>query len=115
MTSSDQRLLGDVEKLIKKKTELEPIEFDEDRPRGRINTGRRHWGEDDPRDAIDARPERAARRIAPRQQPLDPFFTQPYEPSEPDVQAVSEPMASAGRVSSNIKPKKKLAALFKSN
>jgi superfamily II DNA/RNA helicase len=113
VTPSDQRLLGDVEKLIKKKAELEPIEFDEDRPRGRINTGRRHWGEDDPRDALDTRSERTPRsRPTPRQQPLDPFFTQPYQaPQTPDSSA-PEPTVP-GRVSANIKPKKKVAALFK--
>ena len=115
VTPSDQRLLGDVEKLIKKKTELEPIEFDDDRPRGRINTGRRHWGEDDPRDVIDARPVRSATRSTPRAQPLDPFFTQPYEAPQPSATPSPEPVVSPGRVSANIKPKKKLAALFKSS
>ncbi len=110
---SDQRLLGDVEKLIKKKTELEPIEFDDDRPRGRINTGRRHWGEDDPRDVLDARKESPRPpRGAPRQQALDPFFTQPYQAPELDPSTPVEPVASA-RPSGNIKPKKKVAALFK--
>src|SRR5437868_11592314 len=54
---SDTRLIGDVEKLLKRKLELEAIEFDEDRPRGRINDGRRAWrdaGEvGDPRDVLD--------------------------------------------------------------
>jgi len=113
VTHSDQRLLGDVEKLIKKKAELEAVEYDDDRPRGRINTGRRHWGEDDPRDVIDARKESPrAPRPAPRQQPLDPFFTQPYQAPEVDPGAVAEPTVSA-RPSGNIKPKKKVAALFK--
>jgi len=105
-------LLGDVEKLLKKKAELEPIEFEDDRPRGRINTGRRHWGEEDPRDVLDA-PHRESRpaRSAPRPAPLDPFFTQPYE--APQVtEPASEPVVS-NRVSGNIKPKKKVAALFK--
>jgi superfamily II DNA/RNA helicase len=112
VTSSDQRLLGDVEKLLKKKAELEPIEFEDDRPLGRINTGRRHWGEDDPRDVLDA-PRRESRppRSAPRQAPLDPFFTQPYE-APAVTELSSEPVAPA-RTSGNIKPKKKVAALFK--
>ena len=114
VTSSDQRLLGDIEKLIKKKADLEPIEFDDERPRGRINTGRRHWGEEDPRDVLDA-PRREARppRSSPRPAPLDPFFTQPYEAPEAHTDtAIAEPIVSA-RTSGNIKSKKKVAALFK--
>jgi superfamily II DNA/RNA helicase len=115
VTPGDQRLLGDVEKLIKKKAELEAIEFDDDRPRGRINTGRRHWGESDPRDVLDSRPERSAPRPRPRSQPLDPFFTQPYEPAQTTADAPTESAPAAGRLSSNIKSKKKVAALFKSS
>jgi superfamily II DNA/RNA helicase len=115
VTPGDQRLLGDVEKLIKKKAELEAIEFDDDRPRGRINTGRRHWDDGDPRDLIDQRPQRAASRQAPRSQPLDPFFTQPYQPAQAAADVPAETTVSTGRVSANIKSKKKVAALFKSN
>jgi ATP-dependent RNA helicase RhlE len=50
--NNDQRLLADIEKLIKIKTDLLAVEYEEDRPRGRINTGRRAWGDDDPRDAL---------------------------------------------------------------
>src|SRR5437868_8602651 len=63
---SDTRLIGDVEKLLKRKLELEAIEFDEDRPRGRINDGRRAWRErgetGDPRDALDSPRDRPPRR-----------------------------------------------------
>ncbi|MEY3652147.1 MAG: hypothetical protein RL739_317, partial [Pseudomonadota bacterium] len=54
VSGNDNRLVVDIEKLIKKKIELEAIEFEDDRPRERINTGRRAWGEDDPRDVLDA-------------------------------------------------------------
>jgi ATP-dependent RNA helicase RhlE len=50
--NNDQRLLSDIEKLIKIKADLLAVEYEEDRPRGRINTGRRAWGDDDPRDAL---------------------------------------------------------------
>ena len=33
VASSDQRLVADIEKLIKTKIEIEPLEFDEDKPR----------------------------------------------------------------------------------
>ena len=116
-THSDTRLVHDIEKLIKRKVELEPFEFEEDRPRGRINTGRRHWGEDDPRDVLDA-PKREAResRYEPRQKaPRDPFFDQPYV--EPSADSAPAPVAVAApqphRRSANIKSKRKVAALFK--
>ena len=56
VSGSDARLIADIEKLLKSKIEVEALEYDEDRPRGRINTGRRAWGEDDPRDVLDAPP-----------------------------------------------------------
>jgi ATP-dependent RNA helicase RhlE len=123
VSGSDTRLVGDIEKLLKRKIELEPIEFDEDRPRGRINDGRRAWREvgevGDPRDVLDAPPrERAPRQqrdFRPPAMPRDPFFDQPYQPpavnAPPAWEAAAKP---ANRVSANIKPKRKVAALFKS-
>ena len=68
VSGSDTRLVGDIEKLLKRKIELEPMEFDEDRPRGRINDGRRTWREagevGDPRDVLDA-PRDRDRAAAP--------------------------------------------------
>ena len=125
VASSDQRLVVDIEKLIKTKIELEPLEFDEDRPRiseqGRINDGRRMY-----RDAEDGsaprelRAPRERREYTPHRQPTvarDPFFDKPYEPSvSADVQPAWESAGKSGAargVSANIKPKKKVAALFK--
>src|SRR5205085_12419223 len=84
---SDQRLFADIEKLLKRKIEIEPMEFDEDRPRGRINDGRRTWrdrGEvGDPRDVLDGprgdRDRPPPQRREPARAPTDPFFDQPYE------------------------------------
>jgi ATP-dependent RNA helicase RhlE len=125
VSGSDQRLVTDIEKLIKKKIELEAVEFEEDRPRGRINTGRRAWGEDDPRDVLDGpvgsreveRGSRSGSRYAPRNTaPKDPFFDKPYEPGEakeekPSWEVSARPTVRS--ISSNIKPKRKVAALFK--
>ena len=129
--SSDQRLVTDIEKLIKTKIELEPMEFEEDLPRikeqGRINDGRRMYrdsGAEEPRGAQDAPPrerqERRERRdYAPQRQAVsrDPFFDKPYESSLPtDTQPVWEAAVKSGasrNLSANIKPKKKVAALFK--
>ena len=131
VASSDQRLVADIEKLIKTKIELEPMEFEEDQPRisvqGRINDGRRMYREGEaiaarePREARD-RPERRERRdFMPQHQFVavrDSFFDQPYEaPVAADVipawDAAAKAIPARSGVSANIKPKKKVAALFK--
>src|SRR6218665_735166 len=125
LSGSHARLVADIEKLIGKKTDLEAIEYDEDRPRGRINAGRRAWRKDDetghPCDT--GSPATRERRepsrgmsAAPAAQ--DPFFAKPYEP---DSAAAAAPLAwesvarppVRGSLSANIKPKRHLAALFK--
>ena len=123
VSSSDGRLVADLEKLLKKKIELEPIEYEEDKPRGRINDGRRAWREagelGDPRDALDAPPVRDRTpvpqrefRAAPRSQ--DPFFDQPYQAPATDAPPAWEAGARpTSRISANIKSKRKVAALFK--
>jgi len=115
VSHSDQRLIGDIEKLIKNKIELEAIEFDEDMPTGRINDGRRAWGGDDPRDRIDPPRERTPRFSAA---PVDPFFNQPYQaPSEaaqPSWEKTTTSAAPKG-LSAYIRPKRKVAALFKAD
>ena len=133
----DTRLVADIEKLIKTKIEIEPIEYDEDRPdirrQGRFNEGHRLYdrAEDGGRDRNDRgdradrgdrgpRGERGERRHAPRPaapaKSSDPFFNQPYEaPAEVAEPAPWEAAAKpAGRVmSTNIRAKRKVAALFK--
>jgi ATP-dependent RNA helicase RhlE len=116
---SDTRLVSDIEKLLKRKIELEPIEFDEDRPRGRINDGRRTWREagevGDPRDVLDVpRAPRREREQRPPAAPRDPFFDQPYQtPNGEQPPAWEQTVRPATRVSANIKTKRKVAALFK--
>src|SRR6478735_8967620 len=119
VSPSDTRLMSDLERLLKRKIEIEALEFDEDRPRGRINDGRRAWRETEERG--EERRERAPayeeRRREPRaaQAPKDPFFDQPYQPPERETAANWEASAkpAGGRMSANIKPKRKVAALFK--
>jgi ATP-dependent RNA helicase RhlE len=114
-------LMADLEKLLKRKIEIEPIEWDDDRPRGRINDGRRAWREagevGDPRDRLAEPPVREERRrdTRPAAAPRDPFFDQPYQAPE----TAATPAWEAGpkptnRISANIKPKRKVPALFKS-
>ncbi|MDB5751958.1 MAG: rhlE2, partial [Ramlibacter sp.] len=84
------------------------------------NDGRRAWreaGEDDERRtpaAVAPAPPPERRREPPRQGPRDPFFDQPYQSPQreaaPTWEASGKP---SNRISANIKPKRKLAALFK--
>jgi len=144
--NNDARLVGDIEKLIKTKIELEAVEFDEDVPdirkQGRINDGRRMYshegesggdsvrssgrgGRSEGRGSQDenysSRPSRAPRSDFARvpKAPRDPFFDKPYEPAAvsevatPSWEASARPATRS--ISANIKPKVKVAALFKSS
>ena len=134
VTRSDARLVTDLEKLLKAKLEIEPIEFDEDSPdirrQGRINDGRRMYGGRDEgpaepraggrsRAGADAeRRERGPRRDMVRPPPAsrDPFFDKPYEEPAASQEAPSWESASprpARSISANIKSRRRVAALFK--
>ena len=80
VSRDDMRLVGDIEKLIKKKIEIEPFELDDEPPAPRAPRDdaarRRRRARRGPR-----RRSAARRRAAPRAAPRDPFFDQPYEPS----------------------------------
>ncbi len=113
---SDNRLVADIEKLIKKKIDVESIELDSDRPRGRYNDGSRGRREEDPRDVLDTpREPRERRGLRPAPAPRDPFFDKPYEALSSEAPPVWESQRPATRssVSANIKTKRKVAALFK--
>ena len=119
---NDVRLVADIEKLLKREIELEPMEYEEDRPRGRINDGRRHWRDEgeagDTRDLLDApRGGRSPQRTPPRDAPAqrDPFFEKPYQPAEREAAPAWESSVKtpARSVSANIKSKRRVAALFK--
>jgi superfamily II DNA/RNA helicase len=122
VTRDDTRLVSDIEKLIKKKIDLEPLELEDDRPRraprrshddegaeprraeqrgggGSSSSGRSHW--------------------APPAPPADPIFDRPYEASNSGSAQPAdwERKAAAaaptpGAASPSIKPKKKVAALL---
>ena len=135
VSGSDARLVADIEKLLKTKLDIEALEYDEDRPniqqQGRINDGRRAWreaGESSeprndaarrdaaPRERREPREPREYRGFRPAVASRDPFFEKPYESSTADVapawEAAAKSPARSG-VSANIKPKRKVAALFK--
>jgi ATP-dependent RNA helicase RhlE len=117
VSRDDSRLVSDIEKLIKKKIDLEPLELDDAPPPRRESRESRERSRDD-----DSRPARSPRPAAPvytpPRAPADPFFDQPYEPaaaaaSEPAAweKAKAAPATSRG-LSPYIKPKKRVAALF---
>ena len=131
----DVRLVGDIERLIKTKIELEPFELVDERPR-RAPYRPRETAEDSPfrdadRFARDAerveRPERAERPDRPvreierprRAAAADPFFDQPYEavsaasadhrPAWDQKAAIPAPVRG---LSPNIRSKRKVASLL---
>ena len=129
----DMRLVGDIEKLIKKKIEIEPFELEDQRPqrpRQRPDDGAMLASSEAADRAIERaaerrfdrpversfdRPSDRSRRAAP---PVDPFFDKPYEPTGGDAPAWEKsPAAGASStvsraLSPNIRPKKKVASLL---
>jgi superfamily II DNA/RNA helicase len=110
VTRDDARLVADIEKLIKKKIEIEPMELEDDRPVRPPRPRRVEFDEAPPR-ATEA-PRRAS------SPPRDPLFDQPYEAS---AGAASTPAWEAAPkaatparlgISPNIRPKRKVATLL---
>jgi ATP-dependent RNA helicase RhlE len=126
VSKSDQRLVSDIEKLIKKTIEVEPLDLDDAPP---VRRPRRTWDESADGDTVVAVEERAPReRVvaapSPRPRasaPVDPFFDQPYEAPQGDEIPAWEAAKSgdkqpatsgSGGLSRYIKPKRKVAALL---
>ncbi len=108
----DAKMIADLEKLIAKKIEIEAFELVSERraPSGRFNDGQRAWRDPSTASASPVRAPRAAKPSA------DPLFDKPYEPSATSAAPAWEPTAapsSRSALSPNIKPRKKVAALFK--
>jgi superfamily II DNA/RNA helicase len=107
VTRSDQRMVSDIEKLIKHKVEIDPIELDDGRPPRR---SRMRFDDED-----DRRPPAVSSRPALRPAPLDPFFSKPYEadPSADPVWERAAPVPQAPKsLSPYIKQRKKVASLL---
>jgi len=106
----DARLVSDIEKLIKKKLDIEPMELEDERPR-------RAPRRDDER-RLEPQATAAPRRYTPPAAPVDPFFSQPYEAkadAEPAWERAPAPTpapASASGLARYIKPKRKVALLL---
>lgn len=115
--------MGDIEKLIKKKPDVETFELER---RQRSDRGERDSYRRESRDlgGVEERGERAerpARVAAPRRsQPADPFFDKPYE-ADPNAEptwekkesaATNMPTSTGAGLSRFIKPKRKVATLL---
>ena len=131
----DVRLVGDIERLIKKKIELEPFELVDDRPR-RAPYRAREGGDErparDPERSMADRPPRDVERFAreperfsrdadrPRRShaaPMDPFFDKPYEAAvlsedRPAWDQKAAVPAPARGLSPNIRSKHKVGSLL---
>ena len=115
VTKSDTRLTAEIEKLIKKKLDIEALELDDERPRRRA----REFNDDTASDAERLPPPPMPRRTG---RSADPFFDKPYEPdpaADPawDHKSAAAPAAGASAASASplsrfIKPKRKVAALL---
>lgn len=111
VTRDDTRLTTDIEKLIKKKLEIEPLELDDERP---ARPPRRQHDDEAPRasHATGAPPRRT--HAAPS---ADPLFDRPYEPTTGAGEAAWEQKGASATVPSGglsrfIKPKRKVASLL---
>jgi ATP-dependent RNA helicase RhlE len=133
VSGSDQRLVGDIEKLLKTKITLENVTVEQDRSRERREPrsdsresrgGERSESSSRPRDSAlsrDSRPReqdsRRSREVgyvpAPRIK-NDPFFDKPYEAPVRSAETAASAAPDPLRKSANIKPKRVMAALFKS-
>ncbi len=116
VSRDDARLVADIEKLIQKKIELEPLELDDTPVRPPYRERAKRDDEDD-RGIREARDSRPVTRSAPREvarPSSDPFFDKPYEPAAGTAEPAWEQRAApvSRSLSPNIKTKKKVAALF---
>ena len=128
VTGSDARLISDIEKLVKKKLDIEVLEVDN--PERRPSFRRERPAEDregrtefraEPRSEGPAPSPRGNYRTGRPSVPSDPLFDRPYEP-DPSADPVWEqkdsaslpaaPAGSGAGLSRFIKPRRKVASLL---
>jgi superfamily II DNA/RNA helicase len=119
VSGSDQRLVADIEKLLKTKITLENVAVEQDRPRERREPrtdaprGERSESSSRPREQ-DSRRSREVGYVPATRVKNDPFFDKPYEATVRSAEALVPAAPDPLRKSANIKPKRVMAALFKS-
>jgi superfamily II DNA/RNA helicase len=118
VTHDDARLVGDIEKLTKKKIEVEALEFDDERPRRPPREPREAPSFDDGGASPEASRVTTPRAPRPPSRPAssDPFFDKPYE-ADPNASPGWEggpaaPAAPASGLSRSIKHKRKVATIL---
>ena len=108
VTRDDARLISDIEKLIKKKLDIEPIDIEDAYPRRP-----RRPRDDDLREIASAASVAAPVRRIPSGPAADPFFDRPYEPTaEAASPSWERRQPEAPARTPNIRPKKKVASLL---
>jgi superfamily II DNA/RNA helicase len=109
VSRDDLRGVAEIERLIKRKIEIEAFELDDERPRRPQRT------DEDRRPRAERRP---AAEAVPARLNADPFFDRPYEPAGSDTpaweSARSAPVAPRAP-SLNIRARRKTAALLGGN
>jgi ATP-dependent RNA helicase RhlE len=120
ISPDDARLVADLEKLLKKKIELQVLALEDERAPRRNNFRREEEAFARPSAAPAAAAGYSAppRRYETRQAPRDPFFDQPYVAQSGDAPAAWEntgaatPTPAANRLGPNIRAKRKVAVLL---
>jgi superfamily II DNA/RNA helicase len=106
VTRDDSRLIGDIERLIKTKIDIEPIELEDFRPRRP-----RRARDDEPLAAVPAVDSPPRRSRAPSVA-ADPFFDKPYEPSAESQPSWERARPEPPARSPSPRTRKKVAALL---
>ncbi len=122
MTGADERGVQAIERLIKQQFTPTTLEMERsgrvdraDRPaeRGRGDRGGRDRGDRAERPPRGERTERdAGRSYQPAAQPVDDFFSKPYQPNDAAVKAENEAAASNAAATSKAEPRSRVAALL---
>jgi len=115
VTRDDARLVSDIEKLIKKKIDLELLSPEGERAQPRPRRSYDDEGEGRERREDAPRPPRAPLRAVPAAS-SDPFFDRPYEAAAAGGEAAdweSKPASgAAGGATPGVKPKRKVGTLL---
>jgi superfamily II DNA/RNA helicase len=141
VSRGEQRLVPDLEKLLRQKIQLKTMKLEPERTEHserfskerfersersdkfdrlrheRFNDGHRYWQYNDTGASRGAsRPSRLY-GMQQAELPADPFFDQPYQPSKPPAEGAGHEQHSRdpriARASANMQSKRKIAALFR--
>ncbi|WP_284336687.1 DEAD/DEAH box helicase [Comamonas sp. NoAH] len=112
--SSDSKLVGEIEKLIKQKINIQSIQLPESRRFRDRDSQRDVAGREEVQRSASAHGTRPARGARPmRSAPADPFFDKPYQATDSHIPAWDAAGKASPKTSPGTKAKRKVAALFK--